>query len=320
MMKSMPSDRSEKIPAIRGFTSLPDPRSPLPMISPLLLSRYAIAGQPAPPNQRPDRIGPASLLGLAAWCGTLAGLLEVATVVLRKRFFDMNHLLGMSRHFIWLVPLTDLLILLLVGMVGCLVVIVRPDVGRWAVSRTLCTFTLLPTLLVAFPQVYGLAWLLVALGLSARLVPNLERCGPTFRRVVLFSAPILAGALAILATLPWAADRVRRWSEQGRSIPTGAPNVLLIVMDTVAADHLDLYGYDRPTSSAIDELARRGSRFDAAQSTSSWTLPSHASMFTGRWPHELSVGWRTPLDAASPTVAEYLGATGGTPRRASSPI
>ena len=59
-------------------------------------------------------------------------------------------------------------------------------------------------------------------------------------------------------------------------------------MDTVAAGHLSLYGYDRPTSPTIDELAARGVRFDRAQATSSWTLPSHASMFTGRWPHELS--------------------------------
>ncbi len=81
-------------------------------------------------------------------------------------------------------------------------------------------------------------------------------------------------------------------------------------MDTVAADHLSLYGYDRPTSLAINEVARRGCRFDAAVAASSWTLPSHASMFTGRWPHDLSVGWRTPLDAASPTVAEFLRSQG----------
>ena len=259
---------------------------------------------------RPGRLGPIALLGLAAWCGTLAGLLEVATVVVRKRFFDTNQLLSMSRHFIWLVPLTDLLILLLVGLVGCLVVILRPAGGRRAVARTLCALTLLPMLLAAFPQVYGLAWLLVALGVSARLVPILERHGASFRRVVLYSSPVLAGTLAALAALPWAADRVQRWRERGRPIPTDAPNVLLIVMDTVAADHLALYGYGRPTSPAIDELARRGCRFDAALSSSSWTLPSHASMFTGRWPHELSVGWRTPLDAAAPTVAEFLRARG----------
>src|SRR5262249_7520774 len=106
------------------------------------------------------------------------------------------------------------------------------------------------------------------------------------------------------------ADRLKERRERGQPIPPGAPNILLVVMDTVAADHLALYGYERQTSHAIDELARRGSRFDAALPTSSWTLPSHASMFTGRWPHELSVGWRTPLDASWPTVAEFLRARG----------
>jgi arylsulfatase A-like enzyme len=175
---------------------------------------------------------------------------------------------------------------------------------------TLGALTLLPLPLVAFPQVYGVAWILVAVGVSARLIPILERHGAGFRRFVRYSAPALAGTMAVLAALPWAADGLERWRERGRPIPPDAPNILLMVMDTVAADHLDLYGYARPTSPAIDELARRGCRFDAAQPTCSWTLPSHASMFTGRWPHELSVGWRTPLDADAPTIAEFLRARG----------
>ena len=60
----------------------------------------------------------------------------------------------------------------------------------------------------------------------------------------------------------------------------------------------------------MGELAARGIRFDSAQSASSWTLPSHASFFTGRWPHDLSVGWLTPLDATHPTLAEFLGSRG----------
>src|SRR6185437_412560 len=99
----------EGLPAIRDLTSLPDLRSPLLMILASLLSRGAVSGQPGPPNHRPDRLGKVALLGLAAWSGTVAGLLEVGAVVARKRFFDTNQLLGMSRHFTWLVPLTDLL-------------------------------------------------------------------------------------------------------------------------------------------------------------------------------------------------------------------
>jgi arylsulfatase A-like enzyme len=84
----------------------------------------------------------------------------------------------------------------------------------------------------------------------------------------------------------------------------------LIVLDTVGASHLSLYGYDRRTSPTLAELAERGIRFDSAMAPSSWTLPSHATMFTGRWLHELSVGWLTPLDETRPTLAEFLGARG----------
>ena len=109
----------------------------------------------------------------------------------------------------------------------------------------------------------------------------------------------------------WGTDRLKEWNEGSRPLPPpGSPNVLLIVLDTVAAGHLSLHGYERPTSPTLDGLARRGIRFDRVQATSSWTLPSLASAFTGRWPHELSVGWLTPLDATHPTLAEYLGSRG----------
>ena len=92
--------------------------------------------------------------------------------------------------------------------------------------------------------------------------------------------------------------------------PPDAPNVLLIVLDTVRADHLSLYGYRRPTSPTLERLARRGVRFDEARATAPWTLPSHASLFTGRWPHELGVKWLTPWRGNDPTLAEYLGSRG----------
>ena len=81
-------------------------------------------------------------------------------------------------------------------------------------------------------------------------------------------------------------------------------------MDTVAAGHLSLNGYGRATSPTLVELAERGIQFNSARAASSWTLPSHATMFTGRWYHELSVGWRTPLDRTFPTLAEILGNRG----------
>ena len=79
---------------------------------------------------------------------------------------------------------------------------------------------------------------------------------------------------------------------------------------TRSAQNLSLYGYGRPTTPNLEGLAARGVRFRHAFATSSWTLPSHASLFTGRWPHELSAGWKTPLDDTHPTLAERLASLG----------
>lgn len=70
--------------------------------------------------------------------------------------------------------------------------------------------------------------------------------------------------------------------------PTGnggpkPPNVLLLSLDTTRADHMASYGYPRLTSPNLDALAENGILFKNAISTSSWTLPAHASMFTGKF-------------------------------------
>jgi len=58
------------------------------------------------------------------------------------------------------------------------------------------------------------------------------------------------------------------------------PNVLLISIDSLRADHLSCYGYARATSPAIDRIASEGLLFEQHTSSSSWTLPGHASLFT----------------------------------------
>ncbi len=78
------------------------------------------------------------------------------------------------------------------------------------------------------------------------------------------------------------------------------------MLDTVRAKNLNVYGYNRPTSPNLSELAKRGARFDHARTAAAWTLPSHASMFTGRWAYELSTRLDRPLDGVYPTLAEYL--------------
>ncbi|MGE4606718.1 MAG: sulfatase [Myxococcota bacterium] len=91
----------------------------------------------------------------------------------------------------------------------------------------------------------------------------------------------------------------------------GHPNLLLIVVDTLRADHLGAYGYPRETSPAIDALARAAIRFDRAYAAAPWTKPSVASMITGLYPAALGIDnvfSRLPQSAL--TLAEILRANG----------
>ncbi|MDH3211476.1 MAG: sulfatase-like hydrolase/transferase [Myxococcales bacterium] len=87
--------------------------------------------------------------------------------------------------------------------------------------------------------------------------------------------------------------------------------VLLISIDTLRADHLGVYGYLRPTSPVIDGLAREGIVFADASSTAPWTLPAHASMLSGLYPHRhgaTDVTHQLPEDV--PTLATILARRG----------
>ncbi len=92
--------------------------------------------------------------------------------------------------------------------------------------------------------------------------------------------------------------------------PAVAGNVLLIVMDTVRADSLGLYGYSRDTSPNLSRWAKRGVRFDWAFSPAPWTFPSHSSFLTGQWPSILGAHWEPTLNPAYPTLAEFLASRG----------
>ncbi len=118
-------------------------------------------------------LGPGSILLLSAWCGIVAGLLEVGTIVVRKTFFDPNHLYGMSRHFVWLIPTANVCLFIAVGCAGTIATAFWPRRGRWIVMRGLIALTLLPPVLIAFPRIYTMAWVFLAAGMAIRLAPVL---------------------------------------------------------------------------------------------------------------------------------------------------
>jgi arylsulfatase A-like enzyme len=91
----------------------------------------------------------------------------------------------------------------------------------------------------------------------------------------------------------------------------GRPNVLWIVWDTVRADHMGLYGYERDTTPNLDRWAASARVYENCLSTAGHTLPSHASMFTGLLPSEhCTDNHHGQLDDAYTTIAEALRSVG----------
>ncbi|PSP38933.1 sulfatase [Halobacteriales archaeon QH_7_65_31] len=92
---------------------------------------------------------------------------------------------------------------------------------------------------------------------------------------------------------------------------TDADNVLFVVLDTVRKDHLTPYGYDRETTPTLDALAGEATVYEQAVSPAPWTLPTHASMFTGLYPSQHGASQEQPyLDDSVGTLAETLRADG----------
>jgi arylsulfatase A-like enzyme len=94
--------------------------------------------------------------------------------------------------------------------------------------------------------------------------------------------------------------------------PAPPPNIVLISIDTLRADHLSCYGYSNSITPTMDRLAGDGILFEKAISQSSWTLPSHASMLTGLYPieHGCNAVQGVTLSPKVNTIAEYLSNSG----------
>jgi arylsulfatase A-like enzyme len=165
--------------------------------------------------------------------------------------------------------------------------------------------------LLLFGRVASVAWLVLALGVGARAATWARNRELQVRRLVYRIAAAGAIAyLAIAASQTWG----RAWRENltiERLQPRpGASSVLLIILDTVRASELGLFGYPRATTPTMDALARDAVVFDHAFAAAPWTLPSHASLFTGLWPSQHHADWLRPLSNGPPTLAEVYRANG----------
>jgi arylsulfatase A-like enzyme len=252
---------------------------------------------------------PIDLFLMMLWFGVIAGVVELALVLAQRELTDRISLASLrtSRHFVWMIPTADALLFGVCGLLFACVGRKRPA----RVLRLVCALTTGLLALSALQSVEGLrtiAKVAMTGGAIAWGTPWLMGGFPRLRRIFRATLPAMAAGLLLAAGLASAyVNSVERRALD--RLPPGspdAPNVLFIVLDDLRADSMSLYGYSRPTTPRLEQLARDGVRFDTARPAASWTLPSHASMFTGQWPHLLSIDWDRGLDHSFPTLAEFL--------------
>ena len=150
--------------------------------------------------------------------------------------------------------------------------------------------------------------------LSAGIATQLTRWAWPRREAVLGASrralPALAAVVALLMILIPLRDLYAAPAPgAAANAPAGAANVLIVVMDTVRADHLSIQGYARQTSPNLARLASEGSVFENAFSTSSWTLPGHVSLLTGKFPFEHGAEVKA-YDGRYPLLSEAFEARG----------
>ncbi len=251
------------------------------------------------------------MLRTVAFAGLVIGFAEVVMLGILK--WGGGRFAFVSLDAIWMAPLADMVYALLVP--GLLLVILHPLIPeRLHLPLAAGTSAGLGGYIVAgmIPSLASWAASLIGLGVGIQTSRFASGKPEAMNRLTRIGAPALCALLVALGLglAGWRALRERRLlAGMGQPAP-GAPNVLLLVLDTVRAMSLSLYGYQRPTTPALETWAKRGVRFDAALAAAPWTLTSHAVLFTGRYPQELSSDYYNALDNKYLTLAAVLGSHG----------
>jgi arylsulfatase A-like enzyme len=234
------------------------------------------------------------------------GLVELAVHFIRRKFINPSSLgaLQLNPQAYWMVPVSGVLIFGVCGLVVAAAVLFFRSRKATSIGVFGLFFVSALAVLLTFRGLTALACSIFSTGLAYRLTTRLMAHPERSSRLVRGGLPVLVALVILLASIGPGREKL----DERRLVPppSGSPNVLFIVLDTVRAASLSAYGYDRDTSPNLTSLAQRGVRFEQARTSAAWTLPSHASMFTGRWPYELSTRPDRPLDETYPTLAEVL--------------
>ena len=255
----------------------------------------------------------ANVILIATWFGVLTGIVEGIIFLLCGYIgWDLPRL-AISLEIVWIAPIFNAMLFAAIGSALTVQSWFFPRFPLKRLSLTLFTFLAICDwmILIFRTHIHLFSLLVLSIGLAVAITRVLLKRDEALlhfcRRFALW--PAVAVALLVLGVQGgfWLHERIAI-----ASLPSAShalPSVLLIVVDTLRADHLYSYGYRRHTSPNIDRIAREGAVFENAFSTSSYTLPSHASLLTGLYPHEHGVEWHRPdgLQISSiPTLPETL--------------
>ena len=266
-------------------------------------TRASDAATSRPETGSPRSWTAAEILAAGIGFGLVTGAFEAVAAAIRSGVMHVTVYVGPEAA--WLLPLTDGFIFIVLGLA-------LAALGAfWSALRTprvvLGWFAgfLILALVMLTEKIHIAAEMILAAGLASGVARVLARRADAIRRGLRFGVPAGLGLVVLIGLGQW-------WRGTGaeRRELAGAgphrPNILLLVLDTVRAWNLSLYGYGRPTTPLLRQWAARGAVFERTLAPAPWTTLSHASMFTGRFPPELSVTWRRRYDGAWPTLADVL--------------
>ncbi|MEP7001492.1 MAG: sulfatase [bacterium] len=252
----------------------------------------------------------ARLIRLAATFALATAAAELVMRTLQK--FALHRYLYLSREFVWVTPLADLILFAILALVLAAIAFALPRVASFRSAVTVFATVGALSILTMQPWMTWWAMLALSIGVGAVVGGIAARYETLTWRVVRIGLPVLGVSLALLGA--GVHFRLARAEMTRRdSLPPARPaamNVLVIVWDAVRARNLSVYGYQRATTPQLAALAAHGVAFDHAIATAPYTLPTHASLFTGLWAHEFSASWETALDGSMPTLAGALNARG----------
>jgi hypothetical protein len=256
--------------------------------------------------------------GIAATLGLCAGLVEGAALL----SLQQAELLGwrIARVPVWteIIIISPLVTAAVFLAVAACVIAIAPATKRVAASLTadvvvlgVCAFLIWFDWLTLLGRLRVYAVVPLSLGLASVMVRWYRRDAPAAPAWVRRGLPLLVAATILVAAGTYGRTWVNERNALARlpAAAAGSPNVLIVVLDTVRADHVSSYGYSRATTPFIDRLGTEGAVFDNAYSTSSWTLPAHGSLLTGLLPHEHGAT-TAKLDGTHPMLSEALLARG----------